>query len=167
MLTRAASAVAEWYRRRVERGVPSDDPQLAAVVRRINGFGMILASMVAVIGVKRLMQGATVAGLVELSTVSAILALRFWFLQAPTLRKGQLAGHLAVGAGVFCIVGSAMVLGQLDSPSLFYLGLVPLAGGFFHGFRGALQWGAVALVGLALIGASELVVLIPPEVVSE
>ena len=43
MAIRAASAVAEWYRRRIERGVPGDDPQLASVVRRIKGFGTILA----------------------------------------------------------------------------------------------------------------------------
>jgi signal transduction histidine kinase/DNA-binding response OmpR family regulator len=161
----AASAIADWYRRRIERGVPGDDPQLAAVARRIKGFGTILASMVAVIGVKRLLQGAPIAGAIELSTVGVVLVLRVWFLRTPTLRTARIVSQIAIGAGVLCVVGSALVLGQLDSPSLFYLGLVPLAGGFFHGSRGALLWGAAALLALAVIGASELFVTIPPEIV--
>jgi signal transduction histidine kinase len=155
------SLVRRWI---IEPEVGSVDPALGMHLRRLNAFTLILGSFVPLIALKRYAEGAVVAAAIEISAVVALHALRLIALRWPTMRMFRFAGGASIALGMWIIVGTALVLGQLESPSLLYLGLLPLAGGYYSGPRGALTWGLAACGCIVLVGITQLAVAIPPEV---
>jgi signal transduction histidine kinase len=144
------------------------DPALSMYLRRMNAFTLIVGTLVLGIALRRYLEGAVIAASIEASLVCVMHVPRLLVLRKPTMRKLGFAAHASIAAGMCIIIGTAMVLGQLRSPSLLYLGLLPLAGGYagsaFGGTRGALWWGLAACAGVALVGLTQLIVSIPPEV---
>jgi len=148
------------------------DPALSMYVRRMNAFTLIVGTLVLGIALRRYLEGAVIAASIEASLVCVMHLPRLLVLRKPTWRKLGFASHASIAAGMCIIIGTAMVLGQLQSPSLLYLGLLPLAGGYaggylggaFGGARGALWWGFAACASVALVGLTQLIVSIPPEV---
>ncbi len=150
------------------RAVDGEDLACGMYLRRLNAFTMILGNLVLVIALRRWLEGAVIAATIEASAVAAMHVLRLYALRAPTIRRVAFAGHASIALGMWIVVGSAMVLGQLQSPSLLYLGLMPLAGGYatghYGGARGALIWGVAACASVALVAVAQVLVPIPPEV---
>jgi signal transduction histidine kinase len=149
----------------LERDVGSVDPALGMHLRRLNAFTLIVGTLVLLIALKRFTQGAVVAGTIEASAAILMHVLRLAALRRRTMRAFRIAGGALIALGMWIVVGTALVLGQLESPSLLYLGLLPLAGGYYAGARGALGWGLAACASVAFVALTQLVAVIPPEVV--
>jgi signal transduction histidine kinase len=140
------------------------DVPLAVRVRRLSEFTLILSMLVLGIALKRFVEGAPIAATIEASAVCLMLVLRLFALRRPTLPKFHFASVALLWLGTWIIVGTALVLGQMQSPSLLYISLVPLAGGYYTRARGALVWGLVACASVAFVGLTQLIVPIAPEV---
>ncbi len=126
---------------------------------------MLIAGMLVIpLAVKRFSEGARIAATIEISTVGLMQVLRVFMLHNFTVRKFQLIASASIALGMWIIVGTALVLGQLQSPSLICIGLLPLAGGHFKGAKGALRWGCVGAACVALVGLTQVFVAIPPEI---
>jgi len=109
----------------------SIDVPLAVRVRRLSEFTLILSTLVLGIALKRFVEGAPIAATIEASAVCLMLVLRLFALRRPTLPKFQFASVALLWLGTWIIVGTALVLGQLQSPSLLYLS--------FYGVRSRLR----------------------------
>jgi signal transduction histidine kinase len=142
----------------------SADPAVAMHVRRLNAFMLIVAPLVIALAAKRFSAGARIAATIEMSAVGLMQVLRLLMLRNFTVRKFQFIASASIALGMWIIVGTALVLGQLGSPSLLCIGLLPLAGGYFKGAKGALRWGCAGLACVALVGLTQVFVAIPPEV---
>jgi signal transduction histidine kinase len=140
------------------------DPALVMHVRRLNAFTLIVGTLVLLVAVKRFGQGARIAPTIEASAVGLMHVLRLYALRRPTMRAFRFAGGASIALGMWIIIGTALVLGQLESPSLLYLGLLPLAGGYYAGARGALGWGLAAVASVTFIGLTQVVLPIAPEI---
>ena len=142
----------------------SADPAVAMQLRRLNAFMLIIGILVIPLAAKRFSEGARIAATIELSAVGLMQILRLLMLRNFTVRKFQLITSASIALGTWLIVGTAFVLGQLRSPSLICIGLLPLAGGHFKGAKGALRWGCVGVACVAFVGLTQLFVAIPPEI---
>lgn len=144
------------------------DPALNMYIRRMNTFTLIVGTLVLGIALRRYLEGAVIAASIEASLVCVMHMPRLLVMRKPTMRKVGIAAHASIAAGMGIIVGTAMVLGQLRCPSLLYLGLLPLAGGYAGGVgtgaRGALWWGLAACASVLVVGLTQAIVSIPPEV---
>ena len=169
MARRACEVCGRVFRMFLRAGEPNTgDPALIMYLRRMNAFTLIVGTMVLGIALRRYLEGAVVTASIEASLVCVMHVPRLLVLRKPTMRNLGFAAHASIAAGMGIIIGTAIVLGQLRSPSLLYLGLLPLAGGYagggFGGARGVLWWGLAACAGVTLVGLTQLVVSIPPEV---
>mgnify|MGYP001463879634 CR=1 FL=1 len=137
---------------------------LAVRVRRLSEFTLIVSTLTLGVAVRRFVEGAPIAATIEVSAACLMLVLGLFAVRRPSVRKFHFAAVALIGLGMWIIVGTALVLGQLQSPSLLYITLVPLAGGYYARARGALVWGLAACASVIFVGLTQLIVLIPPEV---
>jgi len=127
------------------RDVDSVDLTVSMYVRRLNTFSLIVGTLVLALALRRWLEGAVTVAAIEASSVGLMQIVRLLVVRKPTMPKIRVALHASIALGMWIIVGSAMVLGQLQSPSLLCLGLAPLAGGYVGGrhgrVSGTLGWG--------------------------
>jgi signal transduction histidine kinase len=161
MRNRCRSLIAEALR---VPEVASADPVLAMHVRRLNAFILVVAPLILALAAKRFLEGARIAATIETGAVALMQLLRFVMLRNFTVRKFRRIVNASIAVGMGIIVGTALVLGQLGSPSLLCIGLLPLAGGYFKGAKGALSWGLAGIGCVAFVGLTQVFVAIRPEV---
>ena len=140
------------------------DAETVAWLRRMLGFTALVGGAVALVAVRRFLQGAPLAALIEWASVFGMGLVCAWVLRNPTRTRRHVATHLLTALGMAGIVGTAVLLGQSQSPSLYYVMLIPLAAGYYGGARAATAWGLASVVTVVGLRVSENFVTIPSEI---